>query len=178
MSAHKHGGNVDNRYHSETEWLAFCRAHPLVLEWLREPYRLSHDYDIPYLGGISKDGATVFLDRRYHPLLVCPAHKHTINSAQTIPDHEITEYVCIRFYGMQYNATDDLRNPHVWGNTAERLGVMALGCGWDEYNAVLDRQLSGIELENLTRCPPSLATYPYQDNPKLLAKIRAAQQEG
>jgi hypothetical protein len=173
-AGHKGGGSADNEYHDEATWLKFIVDHPLVLTWLQRPYRLSRDYSIPYLGGISKDGGTVFLDHRYDPILHCLEHGHILDSSETIPDHEITEYVCVRFYGMVYMDSNPFRNPHIWGNTAERLAVMAAGCEWGPYNKALDKQLSGVELEKVTRCPSNLALYPYQDDPKLLAKIRAA----
>jgi hypothetical protein len=166
-----------NDYHDLQEWMRFVTDHPLVLDWLGRPYRLSRDYQIPYLGGISLDGGTVFLDSRYHSILTCAAHRHTIDTAKTIPDHEIIEYVCVRFYGMRYDDPNPFRNPHIWANTGERLAVQALHCEWEPYNAGIDRQLSGIELEKLTRCPPTLCLFPYQAEPKLLAKIKAAQQE-
>ena len=178
MSAGHHPpGLPDNEYHTLTDWLAFCRDHPLVMEWLQRPRRIDRNHHIPYLGGISKDGAVVFLDCRYDSIMECHEHHHALDTADTIPDHEITEYVCVRFYGMNYEDKNLFRNPHIWGNTAEWLAVLALNCEWDPYNKFIDSQLKAIEDAPVTRCPPTLATYPYQGDPVLLKKIKAAQQE-
>src|ERR1700680_2858421 len=34
------------------------------------PYRVDHSYDIPYVGGISRDGRTVYVDRKAYPALL------------------------------------------------------------------------------------------------------------
>ena len=176
MSVHHKlaNGAPDNRYHSDRDWVAFCNDHPLILTWLSRPRKISYDYHIPYLGGISTDGSVVFLDSRYDPVLSLQYHR--LDSALTLPDHEITEYVLIRFYGFQYDPDNPDRSSHVWGNTAERLAVRGLDADWDEYNEAIDRQLKGIELEKVEHCPPNLALYPYQGDKELLAKIRKAQE--
>ncbi len=178
MSAGHHvPGLPENEFHTQADWLAFCRDHPLVLEWLQKPRRVDCNYHIPYLGGIATTGMPVFIDSRFDPIMRCHAHNHTLDTTDTIPDHEIIEYVCVRFYGMNYEDKNLFRNPHIWGNTGERLAVLALNCEWDPYNKFIDSQLKAIEDAPVTRCPPNLATYPYQGDPELLAKIKAAQQE-
>lgn len=183
MSAgHRWKGNAqdapDNRFLDDREWVQLCQECPLILTWLSKPRRISYDYHIPYLGGISKDGSVVYIDSRFDPklsLMLEGAHAY-MDSGETIPDHEVAEYVLERFYGFQYESTNPLRSAHVaGGNTAERLAVRALGFDWDEYNAAIDRQLQGIELEQVVHCPPDLALFPYQEDPELLAKIKACQ---
>ena len=178
MSAGHHiPGLPENHFHTESDWLLFCADHPKVMEWLQRPRRIDCNYQIPYLGGISTDGRVVFIDSRYHPIMRGTNYGLSLNTADTIPDHEVTEYVCVRFYGMRYEDKNLFRNPHIWGNTAERLAVLALDCEWDPYNKFIDSQLKAIEDGPVTRCPPTLATYPYRDDQVLLAKIKAAQQE-
>jgi len=170
-------GEPDNRFLSDDEWLEVCDEWPVLLEWLKRPRRISYDYDIPFLGGISTNGACVFIDRRYKPILSWRNHRGsvTMDSSLTIPDHEITEYYAIRFIGLHYDPENPKRSAHVLGNTAERLAVQACGCDWDEYNYAIDHQLQPIEMENVTKCPRDLCLYPYQESKSLLAKIQAAQ---
>ena len=172
MSAGHHldiAGIPDNHYHSEHEWLEFCKSNPGILEWLGRTRRICHDFHIPYLGGISEDGNVVYIERRFNPILRLKSR--TFDACRSIPEHECTEYYCVVALGMDYRDNNVFKNPHIWGNTMERICCMGAGVDWEEYNEVIDRQLGDIETETFHTIPLDLALYPYKGDPPLFKRI-------
>jgi hypothetical protein len=67
------------------------------------PYRIDRSYDIPYVGGISRDGRTVYVDRKAYPALLARG------VLPGLIEHERVEGILLR-RGMQYPDANRIAN--------------------------------------------------------------------
>ena len=129
------------------------------------PYRIDRSYDIPYVGGISRDGRTVYVDRKAYPALLAQG------VLPGLIEHERVEGILLR-KGMAYP------DAHGIATAAENRVYAQLGMDFEKAQAVYPKLIRSAEDETVTRCPKDLDLHPYSDPPtddRHLAMIREAQ---
>ena len=117
--------------------------------------KVSHELDIPYIAGYSRDAATVYLDRhlprtirwrgkdvRLEPFLVC---------------HEIVEKAPLDELRLHY------LHAHQIASRVERDAVRGAGLTWRHYQSVIKGLEKTIDEEQLRRVPRDLDITPYKD---------------
>ena len=172
-------GDIDDRLGPATELERLEATNAELrnyLAWARASIAIERA-DVPFGGGISKDGQTVYI----HPALDCIVSETDCIFA--VATHEFTEWALREFCRIGEDYADDPRG-HRLANRAEYDKVSELlGEGdaldnrdtWEAYDDHLDPQLTAIEHAPLTNVPKDLALYPYESDEKMLRKIREAQ---
>jgi hypothetical protein len=155
-------GDIDNIEYSEEKWNVFNREHPGAGAFVQSPCIINQSYDIPYLGGVSLNGLTVYLDRDF------ARWWYGADTAPFISVHERFEWWIIHSLGLTYTAS------HRWANTAEDHAVLAAGLDPKAYNHFVERGVPMLEKKIPKVCPFDLDLYPYYDDPERMAQIRAA----
>lgn len=172
MSAgHGHDGDIDTRGLSAVT-INRLLANSEIKSRLYAPHIINREYDLPYLGGYSVDGSTIYLDRHFPLSLVCEydGHKTEFDPTSHICDHEKIEKAIIDTLGWGY------KHAHEAANGYERRGVLKAGLMWDPYNRCLDPYIKADEHEKLKKVPPDLDMTPYYAEPvdkRLLAHMEA-----
>lgn len=87
---------------------------------------LNTSYQIPYLAGYSKDGKTVYIDKRYEPVFELKDGRK-MNITKYLVIHELTEK------DLEDNQQYKYPYAHEKATGAERDAVEADGYPWDEY---------------------------------------------
>ncbi len=122
---------------------------------------LNRDYDLPYLGGYSKDGSTTYLDRHL-PETIPYSHQGTkreFDPGQFVRLHEEFEKACIDCLGWGYY------HAHHGANGYEKRAVMRAGMLWTPYSKALEPFIKADEHEKLTKIPSNLDMTPYYAPP-------------
>lgn len=131
------------------------RSTPKIGEWLRRFRRTSREYDVPYLGGISNDGSTVYIDRKL-PLRIAG-----VSLDQLFITHETVENALIKALRLGYEPAHHLAT----AAEAHVLKVTWPGVSWNDYRTALRPLYRPIETEEIALPPPDLALYPYSGKP-------------
>jgi len=178
-------GDIDDRLGPATELERLEATNAELrnyLAWARTSITIERS-DVPFGGGISKDGRTVYI----HPELDCMVAETDCIFA--VATHEFTEWALREFCRIGEDYADDPRG-HRLANRAEYDEVFRLLAkdtgeeyliaytpdeAWQAYDEHLDSQLTAIEHAPLTNVPKDLALYPYESDEKMLRKIREAQ---
>jgi len=126
-----------------------------VIAALHRRARVSHEFDIPYIAGYSRDATTIYIDRhlprtiswrgkdvRLEPFLVC---------------HEIIEKALLDELGLHY------LHAHQIALRVERDAVRGAGLTWRHYQSVIKRHEKAIDEERLRNVPADLDLTPYKD---------------
>ncbi|WP_292568908.1 hypothetical protein [Mesorhizobium sp.] len=140
-----------------------------VVSALHRRVKVSHDFDIPYIAGYSKDASTVYIDRhlprtirsrgkdvRLEPFLVC---------------HEIVEKTLLDELRLHY------LHAHQIASRIERDAVRGAGL-WRHYQSVIKKHEKAIDEEQLRCVPGELDLTPYKDlkdYPLLRRLVKASQ---
>lgn len=126
------------------------------------PVNVSHDYNVPYLGGTSQDGRTIYIDSHL-PSTLKVGDQH-VDVAQFIQIHEQAER-SLMDQGLPY------AQAHALATVVEHRSVIANGLNPIEYEKALRPYIRGAEHEKLTNPPPDLDLRPYQEtHPQHLAQ--------
>ena len=127
-------------------------------------YTINRNYDLPYLGGYSQDGNTIYLDRHLPTQL--KAGSVDFSPDDFIPIHEHIEKAVIDGLGYKYPPAHEI------ATGVERRHVIAAGLNWQSYSKSLEPYIKADEVEKIERPPPDLDTTPYQGTP-LLEKLKS-----
>jgi hypothetical protein len=140
---------------------------PRVVAWLARPRAINRFYDLPYLGGYSKDGRMIYFDRHF-PAAGIKIGSRLVNVTPFLMEHESVEKALIDLYGYKYQAA------HEVATQAEHRKVRAAGILPKDYEAAIKPHLTANETENLRKVPPDLDLTPYTDTHDVatLARIR------
>jgi hypothetical protein len=136
---------------------------------LRHRYeRLDDSYDLPYLGGYSKDGKIIYIDRHLPEMLSYTHDGKTkeYSPRQFIIDHEDWEKALIDALGWSYP------HAHAAATAAERRAVMRAGLMWKPYQGAYRPYIKADEHEKLKLVPADLDLTPYLDDHALLARMK------
>lgn len=132
--------------------------------------RVDRRHDVPYLAGYSKDGKTIYIDRRL------PEHftyrGRQVSTSRYLVLHESVEKVLIDQLNLHY------QHAHQIATQAEEAAVRADKVSWKTYERFMQRYVEKAEQERLTRIPPDLDLTPYRDehDEARLARLQLAQQ--
>jgi len=143
-------------------------ADPRVKARLAQRPKIDRGYDLPYLGGYSQDGRTIYFDRHFPASGIKVAGK-LVNVLPFLLTHEYTEKTLIDVMGYTYKAAHEI------ATQAEHAKVREAGINPQDYEAALKPYVKADALEKLVRVAPDLDPAPYiQTNDKpVLRRIRA-----
>jgi hypothetical protein len=119
-------------------------------------------YDIPYLGGYSKDGSKVYFDRHF------VSKFDGVDISKFIKVHEVSEKALLDLFpDMNY------QKAHHIATHLERQKVEAAGLNWDKYCKYLEPYIKEVSKEKLQTVPKDLDLEPYKDekDTKLLQSL-------
>jgi hypothetical protein len=141
-----------------------------VVRALGRRVKVDRGYDIPYIGGYSVDGRTIYIDRHLPATFT-----HWLKRVRVGPfllTHEIVEKSLI----------DDIRlhyiHAHQIAVRTERAAVEAAGVSWSAYQRFMKKYEKGIEEEKLQRVPNDLDLTPYSDEKDIKLLRRLVAREG
>lgn len=158
-------GDIDNSAWSERQVIEEFQNDSELYAYVMSAKYIDAQYDIPFVGGISKDGVVPYLDRhfpRYGTL-----NNDPFDFGFFIGNfHEAPEWFMVVKRNFSYTAA------HHFANGVENLAVKRNGHLPSEYNAYIDKFVPKIEHEKILITPRDLALYPYTTDQKLLARIR------
>jgi hypothetical protein len=168
-------GDIDDTLGPEGELEAFRAQYPDLDQYLQDavsypPVRAG----IPYGAGISRDGSTPYIDERLDTVL------DGIDVSPALVTHEVVEWGLREFAKIGVDYDYDPKG-HRIANRAEYSAVAQLFPNldpqeaWESYDEFIDPQVRRIERSPLSGVPSDLATYPYEDDDKMMEKIRKAQ---
>ena len=145
-----------------------------VQERLWAEHTLNRDYDIPYLGGYSEDGKTIYLDRHLPDEISfeVDGRKHTFRPDHYLCQHEKFEKAVMDTLGWSYTAAHEAATGY------ERRSVLASGIPWDGYQKSLKPYIKADERESLKKVPKNLDLRPYYTPPideDMIRRIKNAQ---
>lgn len=135
------------------------------------PTRTDRSYDIPYLGGYSEDGRTIYLDRRLPKLLSLPDRRKFCPYPFLLVHERVEKWL------LDHRKLPE-RNPYLWAHriatAAEHQAVREAGISPEEYEAALRPWIRSADHESVTHIPPDLDLTPYRDerDRHLLAELR------
>jgi hypothetical protein len=158
---HSHGKGPDHI-------LDAALADPRVRQKLARGAKVDRTHDIPYLGGISRDGRTVYIDRHLPASL--KIGRLAINPVPYLTTHERTEHAIMTVLGLKYAAA------HKLATAAEERRVRRAGIDPRAYEAALKPYVKADDVEKLVRVPKDLFLGPYEDeqDTALMARMKAA----
>lgn len=156
-------GRFDDKPGSIAKLRALLIQYPAIGRRLRRDRTICTTFDIPYLGGISRDGKYVYLDRHL------PEKIDGILLAKYIEVHESVEQALILLASLTYEPA------HHLATAAEQFALLADGYNWAKYEDALEPDFSPLEHENIQRVPPDLDLYPYGG--ALLKHMKAVQEK-
>lgn len=135
--------------------------------------KIDRTYDLPYLGGTSKDGTTVYLDRhlpeqlKYH----CDGNHKEFDPTPFLCAHERFERAAMDCLGWGYS------HAHAAATAFERRQVIQAGHSWSDYQKCMEHLAKCDEHEALQKVPPDLDMRPYLTPPVnrlLVARMQVA----
>lgn len=140
-------------------------------------YNLDRSHDLPYLGGYSSDGKTIYIDRHFPDQISyeLDGYKKTFDATNFIRLHEVVEKALIDCLGWDYWQS------HHAANGFERRAALKAGVFWTPYNKALSPFEKADEHEKLKVLPKDLDLTPYYAPPinhKLLDHMLALLDKG
>ncbi len=146
---------------------------PAVGAALRTRRKINRRWPIPYLAGISADGAVVYIDENI------PERLEGIPVDKYLETHESVEWALYlaaehdkKLQKVLAEKGDHYEPAHHLATAAEQYALISDGYSWEKYRKHLEPLYRPIEHEDFSRAPPDLAEYPYSG--KDLARLRAA----
>lgn len=131
-----------------------------ALTAIRRRKKVDREHDVPYLAGYSKDGATIYIDRRL------PKSFRTKTGRRVLVDrylvlHEAVEKTLIDELGLHY------QQAHQIAARAEQAAVRADKIPLGEYDAFNQRYIRVAADGEWPNAPPDLDLTPYEDEKDL-----------
>jgi hypothetical protein len=154
-------GHLDEEPATERATQALLDKHPDLVAFLTIEPVISREYKIPYLGGISKDGKTVYIDRDLPKTL-----PSGIEPDFYIATHEHAEWWLMTRLEMDYLGKGGADGAHHFAVRIEHDALNADGIDPDLYEDELSGYIKENEHINLSpdEVPPDLFLGPYLDD--------------
>lgn len=169
MPARKNSSNTTRRKIRASDAEVSVEMLDRALNSVMRRVRIDRRHDVPYLAGYSKDGKTIYIDRRL------PEHftyrGRQVSTSRYLVLHESVEKVLIDELSLHY------QHAHQIATQAEEAAVRADKVSWKTYERFMQRYVEKAEQEPLTRVPPDLDLTPYRDehDEARLARLQSAQ---
>lgn len=171
-------GHLDEEPAPKRQVRALLEQHPDLQAYLDTTPVISREYDVPYLGGISKDGKVVYIDEDLPTTLP----RTGIAPDKYIALHERAEWWLMTRLNMDYMGRDGTYGAHPHAVRIEHDALIADGGhDPDAYENELASYIREAEHEDLDpeELPPDLFLGPYEDDEdsldrKLLPFLKAA----
>lgn len=170
-------GHLDEEPATERATQALLDKHPDLRAWLDAEPVISRQHKVPYLGGISKDGKTVYIDRDLPETLP----KTGIPTDPYIAKHERSEWWLMTRLGMDYLGQNGTDGAHHFAVRFEHNALKADDHDPDAYEDELATYINEDEHDAIgpDDVPPDLFLGPYEDDEdgldrKLLPVLKAA----
>lgn len=131
---------------------------PAVQERYWRPRRVDRSYDLPYLGGYSRDGSVVYIDRHFPEVLKFrdDGREYVVDPGERfIRMHEAWEWSIMDALNWEYGPA------HRIAEAAEDRAVMMAGLPRVGYERALRPYIKADEHERLEKLPPDLDMRPY-----------------
>lgn len=169
------GHDPDNSV-ADSDTIDRIMSNEAVEKCLSKYAKINKDYDLPYLGGYSEDGETIYIDRHLPDELEFEfdGTTYTFDPVQFIRIHEETEKAVIDGLEAEYLFA------HRIANGVEKRAVIAAGLPWQQYSDCLEPYIKADEHEKLEEIPPDLDWTPYYAKPvdkALIDRMRGAEGE-
>lgn len=122
---------------------------------------INRAYDVPYTGGYSIDGSTIYIDRKL------PRKFHTtlgqnVRSDKYLILHEVTEKSLMQHLGLTYNEA------HRLSVGVEEKALSCDGVPVDEYYGFMWKWFEiNEQVENITKTPPDLDLGCYREDGRI-----------
>ena len=116
--------------------------------------KINRAHDVPYLAGSSKDGKTVFVDRRLPKVMTVGSKR--FDPVEFLLWHEIPEKMLTQ-QSVKY------QDAHLVAERIEKEKVKAAGIDWAKYNRKFSGYIRETEDESITNPPKTLDMKPYRD---------------
>lgn len=157
--------HTDSIFRPGMETVHAVMSDPRVAPIIAVRPRINKTYDIPYVGGYSKDGKVVFIDRHL-PANIRIEGKN-VNPLPFIVTHEHTEKTLMDVLGMSYH------DAHTFAEVVEEEHVRRV-CSPMLYEQALVPYIKADEIEKIVRFPADcdLAPYIQSNDIKVLMRIR------
>jgi len=141
---------------------------PRVQRALARPWRLDLQHDLPYLGGYSMDGHTIYIDRHL-PASILVSDRLTHIRAPIIT-HERTEKALMDALGWGYPEA------HEFATANEHFRVRTAGVSQAAYESALAEYVKAAAHERITLPPVDLDLAPYmqEHDYRLLQHLKEA----
>lgn len=162
------GSNRKFKVDVSPAFLAKSLQDPRVVHILDRVRMIDATHDVPYLGGISNDGTTVYIDRRLPRVLDIRGVK--VDVWKHIAIHEAIEHALMVGLGLEY------RRAHHIATRVEEASLEHLGVEPKPYENRLRPYIRKADAETVTNPPPDLYKKPYtdeKDKPEL-ARLKGA----
>jgi hypothetical protein len=154
MSAGAHKDlTADRRYLHTPEYQKLYAD--LLCHLLAREFSVTTVYDVPYLGGYSQDGKTVFFDRRLPQRLFI--EDQPVRIAKYLMVHECVEKALIDTFHLTYEQA------HAIATEVEHRTVLENGLSPAAYERALKPYIREADHETVTYPPPDLDLTPYRD---------------
>ena len=170
-------GHLDEEPAPKRQVQDMLGKHPDLQAYLAGEPIISREFRVPYLGGISKDGKTVYIDRN----LPAKLPKTGIAPGQYIALHERAEWWLMTRLGMDYLGRNGTYGGHPYAVRIEHDALEDDGEDPDAYENELATYIKEDESARYDpeELPPDLFLGPYEDDQdsldrKLLPFLRAA----
>jgi hypothetical protein len=174
-------GHLDEEPATARATQAILEANPDLVAFLAQEPAINREYEDPYLGGISKDGNTVYIASD----LPIPLPKTGIDPTRYLALHERSEWWLMTKLGMDYLGEDGGDGAHHFAVRIEHNALIEDGHDPDAYEDELASYIEDDEAENVSPedVPPDLFLGPYEDDEtpldrRLLPVLRAAAERG
>jgi len=153
-SGHRHI-HVDHEW-AKKEYHAALGSEKFRSYLFDSKFKISRDYDIPYVAGYSKDGRVVFIDR--HLPMQLRIGGTSVSILPFIITHERTEKGLIDFLGLDY---DDAHKVATWREHKE---LVKAHRSPTLYERALDPYIKADQHEKIRSVPETLDLKPYRDS--------------
>ena len=127
----------------------------VVAAVLKRVRKLDRSHDIPYMGGYSVDGGTVYIDRHLPRSFVHNGKR--IATDQFLILHEVIEKSLLDELGLHYV------HAHQIAVRTEQAAVRAAGVRWRDYDRFMKANMKKIDGERILKVPRDLDLSPYRD---------------
>lgn len=153
-TGHFHSSPIDLKV--ETEYQR-CLSDNRVYERIyNERYAIDTSYDIPYIGGYSRDGKTIYVDRHLPLVLNIDGTRRAVVPFITV--HERTEKALIDILDKDYD------DAHRLASFAVRLELRDRGISPIAYERVMDAWIKADKLDRIKKVPKDLDFKAYSDS--------------